>query len=81
MPDISRVQERADKSTRKEDKMNKLRIDNVTRKMYTHDNIPVGRICQRLTGRELYKIFEQNAGHPDDSWSDGRIIGAWAIQI
>ena len=55
-----------------------VRIDKVTGKVYTWNNIPVdkrGHLTAIECRKGFYKIVSQNHNHPEDSWYQGRFIG------
>lgn len=49
--------------------------DVVSRKEYTVDNIPVGRLHSVSVDGKHYCIRAMNAHHVDDVWYNGRFIG------
>lgn len=55
-----------------------VRVDKVTGKVYTYNNIPAdkeGKLISAQCRKGYYKIFSENHNHPEDSWYEGRFIG------
>lgn len=52
-----------------------IRVDVKTKKEYTHDNIPIGRLNSIQNSKSFFKIFSQSKGHSDTQWYHGEFLG------
>ena len=52
-----------------------VRTDVKTKKEYTYDNIPIGRLNSIQNSKGFFKIFSQSKGHSDTQWYHGEFLG------